>query len=70
MKKNINRMLSLVLAVLCFLCFTGVNAFAENSGAGDIIILAGKGHETYQILNTGTIHLDEREIVNEALDAL
>ncbi|MBE6810622.1 MAG: UDP-N-acetylmuramoyl-L-alanyl-D-glutamate--2,6-diaminopimelate ligase [Ruminococcaceae bacterium] len=38
--------------------------------AGDIIILAGKGHETYQILNTGTIHLDEREIVNEALDAL
>ena len=35
--------------------------------AGDIIVLAGKGHETYQILNTGTIHLDEREIVREAL---
>ena len=34
----------------------------------DIIILAGKGHETYQILNTGTIHLDEREIVKEALE--
>ena len=34
---------------------------------GDIIVLAGKGHETYQILNTGTIHLDEREVVAEAL---
>ena len=33
----------------------------------DIIVLAGKGHETYQILNTGTIHLDEREVVAEAL---
>ena len=36
----------------------------------DIIVLAGKGHETYQILNTGTIHLDEREIVREALELL
>lgn len=34
---------------------------------GDIIVLAGKGHETYQILKDGTIHLDEREIVAEAL---
>ncbi len=33
----------------------------------DIVVLAGKGHETYQILNTGTIHLDEREIVAAAL---
>ncbi len=38
--------------------------------AGDIIVLAGKGHETYQILNTGTIHLDEREVVREALASL
>ncbi len=36
----------------------------------DIIVLAGKGHETYQILNDGTIHLDEREIVKEALSEL
>lgn len=33
---------------------------------GDIIVLAGKGHETYQILKSGTIHLDEREVVAEA----
>ncbi len=36
----------------------------------DIVVLAGKGHETYQILNTGTIHLDEREVVFEALSEL
>ncbi len=35
---------------------------------GDIILLAGKGHETYQVLKDGTIHLDEREIVREALE--
>lgn len=35
--------------------------------AGDIIILAGKGHETYQILKDKTIHFDEREIVHELL---
>ena len=33
----------------------------------DIIILAGKGHETYQILKEGTIHFDEREVVAECL---
>ena len=36
----------------------------------DIIVLAGKGHETYQILKDATIHLDEREVVREALDEL
>ena len=41
-----------------------------NAEAGDTILLAGKGHETYQILKDGTIHLDEREIVAEALAAL
>ncbi|MBQ8549925.1 MAG: UDP-N-acetylmuramoyl-L-alanyl-D-glutamate--2,6-diaminopimelate ligase [Clostridia bacterium] len=39
----------------------------KNAQPGDIIVLAGKGHETYQILDTGTIHLDEREVVAEAL---
>ena len=33
----------------------------------DIILLAGKGHETYQILPTGTIHFDEREVIAEVL---
>ncbi len=38
-----------------------------NAKKDDVIILAGKGHETYQILNTGTIHFDEREVVKEIL---
>ena len=42
----------------------------HNAQAGDTILLAGKGHETYQILKDGTIHLDEREIVAEALASL
>jgi UDP-N-acetylmuramoyl-L-alanyl-D-glutamate--2,6-diaminopimelate ligase len=35
---------------------------------GDTLLLAGKGHETYQILATGVIHLDEREVVAAALE--
>ncbi len=34
---------------------------------GDVILLAGKGHETYQILPTGKIHYDEREIISNLL---
>lgn len=33
----------------------------------DIVVLAGKGHEDYQILSTGRIHFDEREVVAELL---
>ena len=40
----------------------------ENAKENDIILLAGKGHETYQILPEGTIHFDEREVVREALE--
>lgn len=39
----------------------------ENARDNDIIVLAGKGHETYQILSDKTVHLDEREVVKEAL---
>ena len=42
----------------------------KNAKTNDIIILAGKGHETYQILKDGTIHFDEREVVKEALNEL
>ncbi len=42
----------------------------RNAQKDDIILLAGKGHETYQILPTGTIHFDEREVVSEILSKL
>jgi UDP-N-acetylmuramyl-tripeptide synthetase len=41
-----------------------------NHEAGDMIVLAGKGHETYQILGHQTIRLDEREVVAKALEKL
>jgi UDP-N-acetylmuramoyl-L-alanyl-D-glutamate--2,6-diaminopimelate ligase len=34
---------------------------------GDIVILAGKGHETYQVLKDKTIHFDDRETAREIL---
>lgn len=37
----------------------------DNSKPGDVLILAGKGHETYQIFGTDKIHFDEREVVAE-----
>lgn len=40
----------------------------NNAKDGDIVLFAGKGHETYQILPSGTIHFDEREIIAEALN--
>lgn len=39
----------------------------ENAVDGDIIVLAGKGHETYQQFKDKTIHFDEREVVDELL---
>ncbi|MEG1315784.1 MAG: UDP-N-acetylmuramoyl-L-alanyl-D-glutamate--2,6-diaminopimelate ligase [Oscillospiraceae bacterium] len=46
-------------------------AFAIDSHmAGDVIILAGKGHETYQIIGKTKHHMDEREIVAEHLATL
>ncbi|MGL4905139.1 MAG: UDP-N-acetylmuramoyl-L-alanyl-D-glutamate--2,6-diaminopimelate ligase, partial [Cetobacterium sp.] len=36
----------------------------------DIILIAGKGHETYQILGTTKIHFDDREIAIEAIKDL
>ena len=35
---------------------------------GDVIVLAGKGHETYQEINHVKHHMDEREIVAEILE--
>ena len=35
---------------------------------GDSILLAGKGHEDYQILGSETIHFDDREVAAEELD--
>ncbi len=39
----------------------------DHAQAGDVIVLAGKGHETYQIIGREKHHLDEREVVADYL---
>lgn len=46
---------------------TAIFRAIELAEAGDVVLILGKGHETYQILNTGTIHFDDREIAREAI---
>jgi len=36
---------------------------------GDVVLLAGKGHETYQIRGTTKAPFDEKEIVRELLNS-
>jgi UDP-N-acetylmuramoyl-L-alanyl-D-glutamate--2,6-diaminopimelate ligase len=39
----------------------------ETASAGDVVILAGKGHETYQVLKDGPIPFDDREVARRVL---
>lgn len=40
----------------------------ENACDGDIIVLAGKGHEDYQEIKGVKYHFDEREVIKDILD--
>ena len=46
---------------------TAIAKALSTAKAGDVVILAGKGQETYQILASGKIHFDEREVVAKIL---
>jgi UDP-N-acetylmuramyl-tripeptide synthetase len=35
--------------------------------AGDVVVIAGKGHEDYQIIGTEAFHFDDKEVAREAL---
>ena len=35
----------------------------EEGRKGDIVVIAGKGHENYQIIAGETLHFDDREVV-------
>lgn len=39
-----------------------------SASPGDLVLIAGKGHETYQEINGKRIHFDDREIARDALD--
>ncbi len=46
---------------------TAIARAIKEAHPGDIVILAGKGHETYQILKDKTIHFDDREVARGVL---
>jgi len=41
----------------------------RNASPGDTVVIAGKGHEDYQIIGREKTHLDDRETAREALNA-
>ena len=55
------------LYLICPSRFEAIRTAICRAQPGDVVLLAGKGHETYQVLKTGIIHLDEREEVAKAL---
>lgn len=45
-----------------------IKAALAEAKEGDTVLIAGKGHEKYQILGKEKIHFDEREIVKQILE--
>ena len=46
---------------------TAIERALKEAREGDIVILAGKGHETYQVLKDKTIDFDDRTVAREVL---
>jgi UDP-N-acetylmuramoyl-L-alanyl-D-glutamate--2,6-diaminopimelate ligase len=46
---------------------TAIQRAIQRAEEGDIVLIAGKGHEPYQVLKDATIDFDDREIAREVL---
>jgi UDP-N-acetylmuramoyl-L-alanyl-D-glutamate--2,6-diaminopimelate ligase len=42
-----------------------IHSALQQAKAGDVILVAGKGHEDYQVIGKEKIHFSDREIVEE-----
>ena len=47
-----------------------IGAAIREAHRGDMVLIAGKGHEDYQIVGTKKFHFDDREVAREAIQQL
>jgi UDP-N-acetylmuramoyl-L-alanyl-D-glutamate--2,6-diaminopimelate ligase len=47
-----------------------IRAAIREAHRGDMVLIAGKGHEDYQIIGTKKFHFDDREVAREAIQQL
>jgi UDP-N-acetylmuramoyl-L-alanyl-D-glutamate--2,6-diaminopimelate ligase len=45
-----------------------INEAIAEAGSGDLVLIAGKGHEDYQIIGRETFHFDDKEVARAALE--
>ena len=45
---------------------TAIEQMIAGAESGDVIVIAGKGHEDYQIIGTERKHFDDRQVATEA----
>ena len=45
-----------------------IGAAVGEARAGDMVLIAGKGHEDYQIIGAQKFHFDDREVAREAIE--
>ena len=48
---------------------TAISAAVSEAAPGDVVLIAGKGHEDYQIIGTEKTHFDDREVAAAAIAA-
>jgi UDP-N-acetylmuramoyl-L-alanyl-D-glutamate--2,6-diaminopimelate ligase len=46
---------------------TAIEKALDMAAPGDVVLIAGKGHEDYQIFKDQTVHFDDFEVVNEKM---
>jgi UDP-N-acetylmuramoyl-L-alanyl-D-glutamate--2,6-diaminopimelate ligase len=49
---------------------TAIETAIREAKCGDMVLIAGKGHEDYQIIGKQKFHFDDREVAREAVGKL
>jgi UDP-N-acetylmuramoyl-L-alanyl-D-glutamate--2,6-diaminopimelate ligase len=44
-----------------------IHAAIQEANSQDMVLIAGKGHEDYQVIGTERLHFDDREVARDAL---